>query len=108
MNDMDDLQVLRAKLNAETAQIAWTGVQRFFAQGKAIYVHPQADLIDVALTISLDRKSELESLVSDGMVQPVSDHQAKEWVEADAMIWSVVVKPWILVQPLLRAQGDDA
>jgi len=102
MHDTDDPEILRAKINAETAQIAWTGVQRFFAQGKAVYVHPRADLVEVALIISLDRKNALAPLLNDGTVQPVSDHQAKEWIEADAMMWSVVVKPWILVQPLLR------
>ncbi|MDP1705106.1 MAG: DUF2288 family protein [Sulfurimicrobium sp.] len=27
-----------------------------------------------------------------------SDEQAKTWLESDALLWSVVVKPWILVQ----------
>ena len=49
MSNVEDPTLLRAKINAETAQIAWTGVQRFFAQGKAIYVHPSADLVEVAL-----------------------------------------------------------
>ena len=35
MSEGQDPEVLRAKINAETAQIAWTGVQRFFAQGMA-------------------------------------------------------------------------
>ena len=103
---MDDQEVLRAKINTETAQIAWTGVQRFFAQGKAVYVHPDADLVAVALTISRDDGDELKRLMEEGLVQTVTDNQAKEWIEADAMMWSVVIKPWVLVQPLLRPETD--
>jgi hypothetical protein len=28
----------------------------------------------------------------------VSDVQASAWLEADATLWAVVVRPWILVQ----------
>ncbi len=108
MNDAEDPQVLRAKINAETAQIAWTGVQRFFAQGKAVYVHPDSDLVNVALIISLDQSDELERLMHEGMVQTVTSAQASEWVQADAMMWSVVVRPWILVQPLLAQPEPPA
>ena len=107
MSNAEDPTVLRAKINAETAQIAWTGVQRFFAQGKAIYVHPSADLVEVALVIGLDDRSALEQFMADGLVQTVTDQQAREWVEADAMMWSVVVRPFVLVQPLLAQSSTN-
>jgi hypothetical protein len=31
-------------------------------------------------------------------MERVSDEQAQAWFEADADLWTVVVKPWILVQ----------
>ncbi|MCK4706074.1 MAG: DUF2288 family protein, partial [Gammaproteobacteria bacterium] len=31
---------------------------------------------------------------------PVADKQAKNWYDEEAMVWAVVVKPWVLVQPL--------
>ena len=34
--------------DAETAKIAWQELQRFFAQGLAIGVEPELDLVDVA------------------------------------------------------------
>ncbi len=90
----------REELNAETAKIAWQELQRFFANGSTIYVSPELDLIDVAIEICHDNKEQIEQWMADESVGQVSDDQAVAWLEADATLWSVVVKPWVLVQPL--------
>lgn len=100
-----DDAVLRAKINAETAQIAWTGVQRFFAQGNAIYVRPELDLVDVAFVVARNQAEQLQQWIETELVQVVTAEQAREWFEADALMWSVVVRPWVLVQPLLADNG---
>ena len=100
-SDTDD-RLLRAKLNAETGRIAWVELQRFFAAGRAVRVDPELDLVEVALVIHLDRESALERWTDAGQVAPVSDAEAREWLQANALMWSVVVKPWVLVQPILR------
>ncbi len=96
-----DDDVLRAKINAETAQIAWTGVQRFFAQGRAVLVRPGTDLVDVAFVIARNDEAALKRWIDGEQVQTVTAAQAREWIDADAMMWSVVVRPWVLVQPLM-------
>ncbi len=90
----------REELNAETAKIPWQELQRFFANGSTIYVSPELDLIDVAIEICHDNKEQIEQWMTDESVGQVSDDQAVAWLEADATLWSVVVKPWVLVQPL--------
>ncbi len=90
----------RDELNAETAKISWQELQRFFANGSTIYVSPELDIIDVAMEICHDNKAKIEQWMSDKSVGQVSDDQAIEWLEADATVWSLVVKPWVLVQPL--------
>ena len=35
-------------------------------------------------------------------VGSASDAQALEWLQANALMWSVVVRPWVLVQPILK------
>jgi len=90
----------RDELNAETAKIPWQELQRFFANGSTIYVSPELDLIDVAIEICHDNKQQIEQWMADESVGQVSDEQAVAWLEADAILWSVVVKPWVLVQPL--------
>jgi len=106
LDSIDDEAIDRARINSETSKIAWTELQRFFAQGYAIYVAPDLDLVDVAWEISRDSKKLLEAWMADGIVGPVSDAQAMEWLEANALMWCVVVRPWVLVQPLLADSPD--
>jgi hypothetical protein len=53
----------------------------------------------VAYSIATDRKAEVEAWMGTGQVAPATDEQARHWFETDALLWSVVVKPWVLVQP---------
>lgn len=103
----DEAQLQRARINTETAQIAWRELQRFFAQGHAVAVSPKLDLVDVAFRMSTDDKASVETWMQAGLVGPVSDAQALEWLEANALVWSVVVRPWVLVQPVMKDMQDE-
>jgi hypothetical protein len=98
--------ITRDSLNAETAKIAWQELQRFFAQGYAVAVSPQLDLVEVAYEVSQDNKAQVESWMEAGQFGPVSDAQALEWLQANALMWSVVVRPWVLVQPVLQGPEE--
>lgn len=91
-------EILRAKINLETSQIAWKELLRFFASGTVVEVSPELDLVDAATRISADDKAQVEQWLAAGKIGKVSDDQARIWLESDATLWSVVVKPWILVQ----------
>ena len=91
-------EVLRAKMNLETAQIAWRELQRFFAAGMAIAVAAELDLVEVAVQIAEDNKAQVEQWLREGKLGPVSDAQAQAWFDSDATLWALVVKPWVLVQ----------
>ncbi len=90
--------VLRAKLNRETARIAWKELLRFFAAGTVIAVSQDLDLIEAAVQISNDNKAQVEEWMLEKRIDKVSDAQAKDWLGTDATLWTVVVRPWILVQ----------
>lgn len=90
--------ILRARLNMETARIAWKDLLRFFAAGTVIAVSEELDLVEVAIQISNDNKALIEQWMIEKRVDKVSDAQAKDWLETDASLWAVVVRPWILVQ----------
>ncbi len=92
-------EVNRAKVNLETARIAWRELQRFFASGAAIYVSPALDLVEVAFQVSRDNKTQVLAWMEAGQVARVTDAQALAWYEADADMWAVVVSPYVLVQP---------
>lgn len=94
----DDL--LATKINLETAQISWRELQRFFAGGHAISVASDLDLTQVASTVAQDNAAQLKTWMDSGLVDVVSDAQAQLWYEADAVVWAVVIKPWVLVQPI--------
>lgn len=87
-----------AVLNGETAKIQWAELERFFAAGQTVYVDERLDLVDVATAFIQDDKMLVESWLNDKLVLPVPDDLAKAWHETDATVWSVVARPWVLVQ----------
>ena len=95
-----DDELLRAKLISETAKIAWSDLQRFFAAGQTLFVVSELDLIDVAFAFQQDDAGRVEHWLQQEMVYPVADTQAREWISHDSIVWTVVVKPWLLVQNL--------
>lgn len=96
---LEDQEALeRARLNQETARIPWRELQRFFAQGRVIAVDPELDLVELALQCALDEAGAIVGELEQGRMAPVSDEQARAWLEANAEVWAVVVKPWVLVQ----------
>jgi len=95
--DMDG-ELLRAKLVSETAKFEWSGLQRFFAAGQTLYVAPELDLIDVAFAFQQDDSTQVNIWLKLATVSPVNDEQARDWIDQDSILWTVVVKPWVLVQ----------
>ncbi len=102
MTDKASREQELARINAETAKIAWHELQKFFAQGKAVQVSPSLDLVEVAYEFSCDNEKICESWLNAGHIGVVSDAQASEWLDANALMWAVVVRPWVLVQPILK------
>ncbi|HEY4540859.1 MAG TPA: DUF2288 domain-containing protein [Noviherbaspirillum sp.] len=89
---------LRERLNGETARTPWRNLLRFFASGSVIAVEDGLDLVEVAMRFANDDKIAVAAWLQAGRIGKVSDEQAAAWVEADAELWTVVVKPWLLVQ----------
>ncbi len=92
-------EIYRAKVNLETSQIAWKELQRFFASGAALVVAKELDLVEVAYQMSQDNAVQIQQWMAEGKFGKVTDEQARAWYEADAVLWAVVVSPWVLVQP---------
>ena len=98
MTTLSQQEIDRINLNLETSRIAWKELQRFFASGAAIFVNDSLDLIDVAIQISKDNKVQVVQWMESGTRTRVTDAQALAWYEADADVWAVVVRPYVLVQ----------
>jgi hypothetical protein len=95
---MEPTEPLRAKLNGETSCMQWKELLRFFATGIVIAVSDELDLVEVAACIANDDKTAVAQWMAQDQIGKVSDAQASAWLEADVALWTVVVKPWILVQ----------
>ena len=100
--DITNQQLVRGKLNSETARIAWKELQRYFAGGYTLYVSEQLDLIDVAYQFHQDNAAQIEQWLNAGTLAQVSNNQARQWFKDDAELWACVVSPWVLIQP-----GDE-
>ncbi|MDR1311643.1 MAG: DUF2288 domain-containing protein [Burkholderiaceae bacterium] len=91
-------EVLYAKLNLETATMPWRELQRYFASGNIISVTRDVDMVRVAVMMAVDDVAQVSRLLGGGQIGRVTDGQAQAWFDADTVLWTVVVKPWILVQ----------
>ena len=89
------------KINRETSKMQWTELLTFFAKGMAIYVSHNLDLIKVAYALAEDDKAQFEAWTKEGMVANVTDEQASAWHESNVVVWATVIKPWVLVQPIV-------
>ncbi len=104
MTSTNQQEIFRAKVNLETSQIAWKELQRYFASGVALFVASDLDLVEVAFQMSQDNAAEIREWMAAGKLGKVTDEQAAAWYETDAVMWAVVVSPYVLVQSAGRLQ----
>jgi hypothetical protein len=98
MNQSDERASLRVKINGETSRMPFAELMRFFASGAMVAVSDELDLVEVAVSIALDDTAAVQEWMRAGRLARVSDAQAEAWMQKEASLWTVVVKPWILVQ----------
>lgn len=91
-------EILRAKLNGETAKVSWAEMQRHHARGVVLRVAGELDLVAVALAMAQDDGAAVGRWLQANQLGKVSDDQARDWLARDPALWSVVVAPWVLVQ----------
>jgi len=86
------------QLNLETAKISWKELQRLFASGVLIVVQQGTDLIETAERFVANDSEYVEQLLSSSLIHKAEISDAEKWNEEDAVLWAVVVAPWVLVQ----------
>jgi len=92
------IQLEKAKIVGETAIAPWKELERFYAQGILILVDNSLDLIDVSFVISSDDAEQVNQWLQAGLLKRNFDQQAIAWEKNKSDVWTVVIKPWILVQ----------
>lgn len=99
---MNPSDILRAKLNLETAQLGWPELERHFARGDVIKVAVGVDLIDAALHIAENNTASVEAWLAEGRIARAELSDAEDWHARQPMFWAVVVAPWVLVQEAVK------
>lgn len=92
------IQEEKAKIVAETAMIHWKDLEKFYAQGLLILVSNTLDLVEVAYAISQDEADQVNQWLTTELLIRDFNQQAIEWEKDNAEVWSVVIRPWVLVQ----------
>lgn len=95
---MNPSDVLRAKLNLETAQLAWPELERHFARGDVIKVATGMDLIEAAQHVAENKADSIQAWLTEGRIARADLDDARDWHARKAVFWVVVVAPWVLVQ----------
>ena len=96
--EITSAELIRGKLNSETARIPWKELQRYFAGGYTMTVDEQLDLIEVAYQFHQDNAKQIEIWLNDQLIKQVSNDQARQWFNDDAELWACVIRPWVLIQ----------
>jgi len=100
--------ILRAKLNLETARLAWPELERHFARGSVIKVTPGMDLVDAALNVAENNAATVKAWLADGRIARVELSDAADWYARQPTFWAVVVAPWVLVQEVPKELDSPA
>lgn len=96
MSEPDDL--LRAKLNLDTARLGWVELERHFARGVVVRVRPGFDLVEAAFQIARNNTATVQAWLADGTLAQASLDDAQRWHGCRQVFWAVVVAPFVLVQ----------
>tara|TARA_B110000211_G_scaffold32546_1_gene32922 strand:+ start:227 stop:553 length:327 start_codon:yes stop_codon:yes gene_type:complete len=91
-------QELIARLNSETAKIAWHDLQTHYAAGNVLGIAADADLIKVAIEFNRDNATQIQQWLADSSLFEISDKQATDWYESNQELWALVIPPFVLVQ----------
>jgi len=104
---MTPSDILRAKLNLETAQLTWPERERHLARGDVIKVAIGMDLVDTALHVAENNAATVQAWLADGRIARAELSDAEDWHARQPMFWAVVVAPWVLVQEVVKELDTD-
>lgn len=96
----EDADLLYARLLSETARIAWSELEPFFAKGVVLHVAPDLNLVEVAYAVAQDDKTKVAHWMNLQQLGRLEVPQAEVWQHSQHL-WAVVVAPWVMVQERL-------
>ena len=98
----------RTQLAAESGQLSWSELVRYFARGVVIKIDPSLDLIKVGECMAGDNSEQLQQWLDASLVARASDDDARVWASAEPepQFMALVTAPWVLVQEIQDIKGE--
>lgn len=88
------------KLDKYSGDVDWSYLKPHFEAGNLVYVDPSLDLKTAGLAFAEDNKEQVKAWMKAGdLVQPCELH-AKHWDENGTRFMAMIVRPFILAQPI--------
>lgn len=91
-------QELRQKLEAEVDQVPWSALVRHFAFGRVYIVRAPWSLVDAAVALHKDAKSEVQAALGQKLMEQPTDTEARAWMDSSASFEMLVISPFVLIQ----------
>jgi len=96
----DDRQTQAEKQEKYSGDVDWAYLRPHFEAGSMIYVDPCQNLKEVGLVFANDDQAQVQAWLKAGdLVQPCDLH-AKHWEESKTRFQAMIVRPFVLAQPL--------
>jgi hypothetical protein len=88
------------KLEKYSGNVDWSYLKPHYEAGSMIYVDPALDLKTAGLAFANDDQAQVKAWLKSGdLVQPCDLH-AKHWLESGTQFNAMIVRPFVLAQPI--------
>ncbi|MGC6425228.1 MAG: DUF2288 domain-containing protein [Lentimonas sp.] len=88
------------KLEKYSGDVDWTYLKPHYEASSMIYVDPSLDLKKAGLAFTEDDKDQVQSWLKSGdLVQPCDLH-VEYWIEKKTRFNAMIVRPFVLAQPI--------
>jgi len=89
---------LTEKLKNEIGSADWPLLKPHAERGVLLIIHPQLDMLDVAVQVAEDRTEQIRLWLDDGKITRPTSAQLKEWEMGETIFTCIIVHPFVLIQ----------
>ena len=91
-------KLLAEKLKNEIGTADWPLLKPHADRGVILIIHPQLDLLEVAIQVAEDRTEQIRLWLDGGEITRPTPKQLKEWETGETIFICIIVQPFILIQ----------
>jgi hypothetical protein len=86
------------KLKNEIGTANWPLLKSHAERGVLLIIHPQLDLLEVAIQVAEDRAEQIRMWLDSSKITRPTQAQMEQWETGDTIFTCVIVQPFILIQ----------